>query len=348
LDEDDEPKSGLKTRFMSVFSKGDSSDEDEDDEDYDLTNVDLVIEEYEEDEDEEDEPQGLAGKIPFLSGLINSKKNIEDSDEEEDGATSATRTVALKKKRKFEIKPFHALFIFGIIIFALFYEEDEIVPPPAPIVKKKPIKKAPVKPEPVVKPEAKPIPEPEPEPIPEPEPEPIPEQEPEPIPEPEPEPIPESEPEPSIESDNMGESTGSTDTDSAGNLSSDQQVDNSVNNPDTEMGDSTTDITKKLLQDLEKRLQEEKKQQKLVEVLKPVAAPSYEAVGPSLVYNCSGQHWACIEPKAYTECRQNYSWNKKNGLPVECYPFGELDDNFDCATAQQEKIDRIGDTSFCN
>lgn len=126
-----------------------------------------------------------------------------------------------------------------------------------------------------------------------------------------------------------------------------QQIDDSVIDPTGLTGDATTDITKKLLSDLEGRLKAQKKQQELIKVLKPVAAPSYEAIGAALVYNCTGQHWACIGPKAYQECRQNYSWNKEKRIPLECYPFAEMDDNFDCASVQQEKINTIGDTSFC-
>lgn len=129
--------------------------------------------------------------------------------------------------------------------------------------------------------------------------------------------------------------------------SEDVKVDESVTTSIDISEDSATDLTKKLLSDLENRLKDEKAKQNEVEVLKPVSAPSYEVRGAGLVYNCSGKHWACIEPKAYDICRQNYSWNSKNKLPIECYPFADVEDNFDCATVQQEKIDSIADTSFC-
>ena len=127
-----------------------------------------------------------------------------------------------------------------------------------------------------------------------------------------------------------------------------QNIDDSLADPNSEIQDSSGDITKKLLRDLEKRIEEDQKEQKVIEVLKPVAAPSYEVQGPSLIYNCSGQHWACIDPKSYKKCKQNYSWNKKNALPIECYPYADVNDNFDCATIQQQKIDSVADTSFCN
>ena len=140
---------------------------------------------------------------------------------------------------------------------------------------------------------------------------------------------------------------GFGDEDSTGQAVKTQQVDNSVTTLGGDDLDPTTDIASKILSDLEDRIKAEKREQELVQVLKPVSAPAYEAVGPSLVYNCTEQHWACVEPNAYKECRQNYSWNSKNGLPIECYPFASIDDNFDCATVQQEKIDSVGDTSFC-
>jgi hypothetical protein len=111
--------------------------------------------------------------------------------------------------------------------------------------------------------------------------------------------------------------------------------------------DISTDITKKLLQDLEVKLKEEKKELQLVEVLKPVTAPSYETIGKGLVYNCKDGHWACIEGEGYKQCRQHYSWNKSQSVPSECYPFAVLDNDLDCAAVQQEKIDAVSDTKFC-
>jgi hypothetical protein len=109
----------------------------------------------------------------------------------------------------------------------------------------------------------------------------------------------------------------------------------------------STDITRKLLKDLEVRLKAEKRVQQTIEVLKPITAPSYETVGKGLVYNCSGKHWACIEANEYKKCRQNYSWNRSESIPIECYPVAFLETEFDCVTVQQEKIDSISETSFC-
>ena len=154
------------------------------------------------------------------------------------------------------------------------------------------------------------------------------------------EPMSESEPMITDSDDQMGESGGS------GNSNS--QIDETVTPQDSFESDVSTELTKKLLSDLEVRLKEEKREQSLVEVLKPVSAPLYDSIGKGLVYNCRDKHWACVEISSYKKCRQNYSWNKSNNIPAECYPFAALESSFDCATVQQEKIDSVGDTNFCS
>jgi len=111
--------------------------------------------------------------------------------------------------------------------------------------------------------------------------------------------------------------------------------------------DISSEITKKLLQDLEVRLKEEKLVQKTMSVVKPTTAPSYEIAGRGLSYNCRDKHWACIEQEEYNKCRQNFSWNKNEGIPLECYPVAFLKTEYDCAMVQQEKIDSVSETDFC-
>ena len=111
--------------------------------------------------------------------------------------------------------------------------------------------------------------------------------------------------------------------------------------------DISSEMTKKLLSELEVKLKEEIKDQEVLAVSKPTSAPTYEAAGKSLVYNCIDKHWACVDIDSYTKCRENYSWNKSQSLPLQCYPFAVLDSSYDCVTVQQEKIDTIGDSSFC-
>ena len=109
----------------------------------------------------------------------------------------------------------------------------------------------------------------------------------------------------------------------------------------------STDITKKLLKDLEVRLNEDRVEQTEVKVIKPVSAPSYESLGSGLVYNCVDGHWACIDSVEYNKCRENYSWNKSEGIPIECYPYAYLDVENECSVIQQEKIDAVTNSSFC-
>ena len=118
--------------------------------------------------------------------------------------------------------------------------------------------------------------------------------------------------------------------------------------PKLSSDNTSTDITKKLLQDLEVKLKEEKKEIKLLKVLKPVGPPSYETTGAGLVYNCKVGHWACIEKQGFDQCRQNYSWNSSQKINIECYPKGLLDNEDDCQSIQQDKIDSVTETDFCN
>ena len=106
-------------------------------------------------------------------------------------------------------------------------------------------------------------------------------------------------------------------------------------------------MTKKLLENLQVKLKEERGEQKLVEQIRPIGAPSYESPGSGLVYNCKGGHWACIDSDEYKKCRQNYSWNKSEVIPIECYPMAFLETDFDCGTVQQEKVNSVPDLKFC-
>lgn len=109
----------------------------------------------------------------------------------------------------------------------------------------------------------------------------------------------------------------------------------------------STDMTKKLLENLQVKLKEERVVQKDTEPLRPMSAPSYVAAGSGLVYNCKGGHWACIEADEFKKCRQNYAWNKSESIPIECYPFAFLDNDYDCETVQQEKVNSVPDLNFC-
>lgn len=112
--------------------------------------------------------------------------------------------------------------------------------------------------------------------------------------------------------------------------------------------DASNDVTKKLLENLEVKLREEKAIQQSVDTIKPTSAPSYEAPGSGLVYNCSGGHWACIDLEEYQKCRDNYAWKKSESQKIECYPTAFLKTDFDCATLQQEKVNAVPDLNFCS
>lgn len=106
-------------------------------------------------------------------------------------------------------------------------------------------------------------------------------------------------------------------------------------------------ITNEILKGIEKKAKKVK-EKKLLDVRKPTDAPSYDSLGENLVYNCKDKHWACVNSSAYAQCRENYSWNKKQKIKLDCYPDKILDNESDCASLQQQNIDEIEDTDFCN
>ena len=110
---------------------------------------------------------------------------------------------------------------------------------------------------------------------------------------------------------------------------------------------ASNEITKQLLKDLEVKLKEERREQEILEDVKPTSAPSYDNIGKGLVYNCVDEHWACVNDESFKQCRGNYSWNRQQEVDTECYPYAQLGNEIDCATVQQEKIDTISATTFC-
>ncbi|MDP7319555.1 MAG: hypothetical protein QF441_03055 [Bacteriovoracaceae bacterium] len=148
--------------------------------------------------------------------------------------------------------------------------------------------------------------------------------------------------------DSPSEEDSSVDTETEAEVvEADVQFDETVSDEQVAVEDETTQMTKQLLTDLESKLQENKEEQALIEVVQPASAPHYETVGKSLVYNCEGKHWACVEMSEFIQCRKNFSWNKKSSIPVECYPYLKLDNPMDCVILQQEKIDSVAKTDFC-
>ncbi len=76
-------------------------------------------------------------------------------------------------------------------------------------------------------------------------------------------------------------------------------------------------------------------------------APDYEERGRGLVYNCVGKHWACVNRKAYFQCRKNERWQKQVGKALECHLDKTYSSDEDCETMQKYKINTNAATDFC-
>ncbi len=138
-----------------------------------------------------------------------------------------------------------------------------------------------------------------------------------------------TEPAPETNNDSVsGEASGSTD-------SVEGQV---VQTP------SETDVTDKILEDLEKQVSKEQPKEVKKEYVSP---PDYEYKGRGLVYNCAGKHWACVDAPSYKTCEDNFSstgFLKKN---KECYPFNVYDSTKGCELMQNRVVSSNAKTDFC-
>ncbi|MBI2519343.1 MAG: hypothetical protein HYV97_02955 [Bdellovibrio sp.] len=81
--------------------------------------------------------------------------------------------------------------------------------------------------------------------------------------------------------------------------------------------------------------------------LEYVSPPTYEELGRGLVYNCKGQHWACINKDAYFVCRDNMKWNATHSKPKECITVNVYATNEDCEMIQLHNINTREKTDFC-
>ncbi|WP_417335373.1 hypothetical protein [Halobacteriovorax marinus] len=75
--------------------------------------------------------------------------------------------------------------------------------------------------------------------------------------------------------------------------------------------------------------------------------PSYLETGRGLVYNCSGKHWACVDQTSYINCKKNNDWSKENEKAPECYPSNVYSNFTDCRTIQIYNINTTIETDFC-
>lgn len=145
----------------------------------------------------------------------------------------------------------------------------------------------------------------------------------------------------------MNQTDGQADIVKANNVSLADTV--GVNNYEVvDLTNTDAGISSDILENLEKKVKQQKKKEKFQMNLKPTAAPDYNDIGRALVYNCKGQHWACVSEVRYKECGQNYDWNMSQQLSVDCYPVEVYVDDFDCEKVQQFKIDSVAETNFCN
>lgn len=304
-------------------------------------------------------------QLPALANIFkrNEKKKAKEQTPKD---TKETKSDEPKAKAKFKLTPIHILVIIGLVIFLFIGEEEteEVAKPLKPIQKVIPTKIEPVE---IVTEPADEIAESPQETFEEPDQldEPV-ETEPSTVMDDvdldidtSPRPVePDPEPEVQVADPDINEDTETNDQVVDQEITPEVEVVEEVvneqpNTPeeilpqeiiDPEM---SSDMTKKLLENLQVKLKEEKVVQTEVEALRPMSAPSYDAVGSGLVYNCKGGHWACIETEEYSKCRQNYAWNKSESIPIECYPLAFLENDFDCGTVQQEKVNSVPELDFC-
>lgn len=313
----------------------------------------------------------LEKQLPFLYKLVKKipldklKKGKKENKEKSSDASSP--------KAKKKIKPIHLIIGLGIgylIISELTSEPEEVVEPAPPVNKPKfEIKKVKKEPQPT---EETPIQAKEPQLDPAPTPAPAPSVEPEvsldedvvepqtPLSEdeieapsiepeeevivsedpssqtqPSTEPEPESELEVEVETDHESETIDSPEN----AIEEDVEIDSEPNQA----------FDQSLLETLEKQAEGALKPQE-IDLTKKVEfsmAPDYEDVGRTLVYNCKGGHWACVDDDSFKSCQNNYAWNKQNKKKIECYPKEVYKTTNDCSRAQTMAIDNIEKTDFC-
>ena len=71
--------------------------------------------------------------------------------------------------------------------------------------------------------------------------------------------------------------------------------------------------------------------------------PNYEILGRGLVYNCEGQHWACVDKNEYIQCGRNKEWASAKGQQrkFQCLPVNVYATNEDCRVVQLYNINMV-------
>ena len=117
---------------------------------------------------------------------------------------------------------------------------------------------------------------------------------------------------------------------------------------DSVTGDDTTqspdNLTEQILKDLEDQATTTEKKTVRTDYVTP---PNYENVGRGLVYNCSGQHWACVDAPSYKVCEDNSSSTKFLKKKAECYPFNVYETQSGCEKMQNRMVSSSAKTEFC-
>ena len=80
--------------------------------------------------------------------------------------------------------------------------------------------------------------------------------------------------------------------------------------------------------------------EKLQEDLPP-EDPLYEITGRGLVYNCVGQHWACVDREVYFKCQEVAQWAKDHQQAIRCVPANVYISTEDCTTMQLYNINKL-------
>jgi len=73
----------------------------------------------------------------------------------------------------------------------------------------------------------------------------------------------------------------------------------------------------------------------------PPEDPLYEITGRGLVYNCVGQHWACVDREVYFKCQELAQWAKDHQQAVRCVPANVYVSTEDCTTMQVYNINKL-------